>query len=127
MAERIRIKRAYEPGEPGDGPRYLIDRMWPRGIAKPDLQIEAWVKDAAPSTALRRWFGHDPEKWNEFRKRYFAELDANPEAWKPLLDAARKHAITLVYGAKDEAHNNAVALAEYLEKHMGGRTARARS
>jgi uncharacterized protein YeaO (DUF488 family) len=107
-------KRAYLPQERSDGKRYLVDRLWPRGIRKQALEIEGWLKEAAPTDALRRWFNHDPKKWPEFRRRYFAELDAHPEAWKPLVDAARAHSVTLVYGAKDTEHNNAVALAEYL-------------
>jgi uncharacterized protein YeaO (DUF488 family) len=112
----IRVKRAYEEAEPADGPRYLIDRLWPRGVTKDSLHIEDWLKDVAPSNELRRWFGHHPRKWNEFRKRYFAELKANPDAWAVLAQAAKKRSITLVYGAKDAEHNNAVALAEFLKK-----------
>lgn len=109
-------KRAYLPHEPSDGKRYLVDRLWPRGISKPALAISGWLKEVAPTDVLRRWFNHDPDKWPEFRRRYFAELDSHPEAWKPLVDAARQHPVTLVYGAKDTEHNNAVALAEYLTK-----------
>ena len=111
----FKLKRAYEEPETADGPRYLVDRIWPRGVTKAALRIEAWIKDVAPSDALRHWFNHDPEKWNDFRRRYSAELDANPEAWTPLIEAAHKSPITLVYGAHDAEHNNAVALAEYLE------------
>ncbi len=113
----IRVKRAYEEPARTDGARYLVDRLWPRGVAKTSLQIDDWFKDLAPSDRLRRWFGHDPRKWDEFRRRYFAELDAKPQVWEPLLDAARKRHITLIYGAKDTEHNNAVALAEYLTAH----------
>lgn len=113
----VKIKRAYEDAEPGDGVRYLVDRLWPRGVAKTQLKLTGWSKDVAPSQALRKWFNHDPHKWDEFRRRYFAELDKNPQAWKPLLDAAHEGSITLVYGAQDTAHNNAVALYEYLAKH----------
>ena len=129
MAARVTFaaKRAYEAPSPGDGARYLVDRMWPRGVAKSALHVENWLKDAAPSTELRRWFGHDPGKWNEFRKRYFAELDRNQAAWMPLLEAARKGPVTLVYGAKDEEHNNAVALAEYLQAHLSSRIGRSRT
>ena len=112
----IKLKRAYEKAEPGDGPRYLVDRLWPRGIGKNSLHIEDWLKDVAPSNELRRWFGHDPSKWNEFRKKYFAELKAKPDALAPLAKAAKKRSITLVYSAKDAEYNNAVALAEFLKK-----------
>src|SRR5689334_21485839 len=112
----IKLKRAYEEAEPADGPRYLVDRLWTRGIAKDSLHIEDWLKDVAPSNELRRRFGHDPRKWNEFRKKYFAELKATPEAWAPLANAAKKRSITLVYSAKDAEHNNAIALAEFLKE-----------
>ncbi|HEY6990282.1 MAG TPA: DUF488 family protein [Bryobacteraceae bacterium] len=111
----LKLKRAYEKAEGEDGARYLIDRLWPRGVAKASLKIDGWVKDVAPSADLRRWFNHDPEKWNEFRRRYFAELDSKPGAWRPLIDAARKGTVTLVYSAHDEQYNNGVALAEYLK------------
>jgi uncharacterized protein YeaO (DUF488 family) len=115
--EHIRIKRAYEPPTPNDGRRFLVDRVWPRGRRKEDLRVEAWCKDAAPSTELRRWFGHAPERWEEFQRLYFAELDRNPHAWVPLLYAARSGPITLVYGARDTERNQAVALARYLIEH----------
>jgi uncharacterized protein YeaO (DUF488 family) len=111
----FKLKRAYDEPEAADGPRYLVDRLWPRGVTKAALNIEAWVKDVAPSDALRHWFDHDPRKWGDFRRRYSAELDAKPEAWTPLIEAAHKSPITLVYSAHDAEHNNAVALAEYLE------------
>ncbi len=114
----IKIKRAYEPPARDDGRRFLVDRLWPRGIKKESLDVEAWLKDVSPSNELRHWFGHDPAKWDEFRRRYDAALDAEPEAWQPLIEAARKGTITLVYSAKDETHNNAVALKEYLERHL---------
>lgn len=113
----LKLKRAYEAPETTDGVRYLIDRLWPRGVSKAELKIEAWLKDVAPSNDLRHWFNHDPKKWDEFRRRYFAELDANPESWEPLIDAARKGTVTLLYGAHDAEHNNAVALTEYLKHH----------
>jgi uncharacterized protein YeaO (DUF488 family) len=109
-----KIKRAYEKAEPGDGARYLVDRLWPRGVTKASLKLDGWVKEVAPSQDLRRWFNHDPEKWDEFRRRYFAELDANPDTWTVLAEAARKGPITLIYSAHDPDHNNAVALAQYL-------------
>lgn len=113
----LKVKRAYDKAGPDDGSRYLIDRLWPRGVTKSSAKLEGWLKDVAPNDALRRWFNHDPERWDEFRRRYFAELDRKPEAWKPILQAARKSPVTLVYGARDTEHNNAVALAEYLRAH----------
>ncbi len=92
--------------------------MWPRGIKKEDLHLDAWLRDVAPSNELRKWFGHDPAKWDEFRRRYAAELDANPTAWQPLLDAARQGDVTLLFGARDAEHNQAVALQECLEKQL---------
>lgn len=112
----ILLKRAYEPAEKSDGVRFLIDHLWPRGVKKEALHIEAWLKEVAPSDKLRKWFGHDPEKWKEFQKRYVAELEKNPEAWKPLLRTAKSGDITLVYGARDTEHNNAVVLKGFLEK-----------
>lgn len=112
----IQVKRAYEEPSPSDGTRVLVDRVWPRGKTKEELHIEEWMKEIGPSTELRKWFGHDPEKWAEFRKRYFAELEKEPDLTKRLLDLARKGRLTLVYGAKDEQHNQAVALREYLER-----------
>lgn len=112
------LKRAYEKQAPEDGARYLVDRMWPRGVTKADLKVEAWLKDVAPSSALRRWFQHDPAKWDEFRRRYFQELDENPDSWAPLVEAVRHGVVTLVYSAHDTEHNNAIALAEYLRKHQ---------
>ncbi|MFZ0594729.1 MAG: DUF488 domain-containing protein [Bryobacteraceae bacterium] len=113
----FKLKRAYEPPEAADGARYLIDRLWPRGISKASLKIDGWLKEVSPSDPLRRWFNHDPEKWNEFRQRYFAELDSKPDALAPLVEAARSGPVTLVYSAHDAEHNNGVALAEYLEAH----------
>src|SRR5437016_6204367 len=113
----IHIKRAYEEAEPDDGARYLIDRLWPRGQTKAALKIAGWLKDVAPSDALRRWFNHDPKRWDEFRQRYSAELDSKPDTWGALVAAARKGPITLVYSAHDIEHNNGIALAEYLKTH----------
>ena len=121
----VKTKRVYERAASTDGARFLVDRVWPRGVRKTSLHIEAWLKDVAPSDALRHWFGHDPKKWDEFRRRYFRELEANPDAVKPLLDAMRQGAITLVYGAHDTEHNNAVALKSYLES-PGKRVSRRR-
>ncbi len=114
----IKTKRAYDPPSPSDGARYLIDRLWPRGIKKESLDIKDWLKEVAPSDDLRKWYHHDPEHWKEFEDRYFKELDQEHEALKPLIDAAKRQDVTLVYGARDEAHNNAVALKEYLEKRL---------
>jgi uncharacterized protein YeaO (DUF488 family) len=113
----FRLKRAYDPAAPQDGIRFLVERLWPRGIKKTELQITGWIKEVAPSTELRQWFSHDAGKWREFRARYFRELEANPAAWEPLLDAARTGPVTLVYSSRDQQHNNAVALKEFLESH----------
>ncbi|MDR3580070.1 MAG: DUF488 domain-containing protein [Oryzomonas sp.] len=112
----IRVKRIYDPHEPEDGPRYLVDRLWPRGVKKENLLLDGWLKDLAPSDDLRRWFGHDPAKWEEFRLRYEAELAGNSQNWHFLLDISRKQDITLLFSAHDIEHNNAVALRSYLEK-----------
>lgn len=119
----IQLKRAYDPPASADGTRFLVERLWPRGVKKETLHVEAWLKDVAPSTELRQWFSHDPAKWPEFRRRYFAELKTRPEAWRPLLTAARRGRITLVYSSHDTEHNNAVALKEFLEQHLGKKAA----
>jgi uncharacterized protein YeaO (DUF488 family) len=111
----IRVKRVYEPPEAADGRRFLVERLWPRGLRKAALPLDGWLKDVAPSAELRRWFGHDPARWPEFRRRYAAELDADPEAWRPLLAADRQGTVTLLFSARDTEHNNAVALKDYLE------------
>lgn len=110
----IRLKRAYDAMSRTDGTRFLVERLWPRGVSKATLQLDAWLKEVGPSTALRKWFSHDPEKWREFRRRYFRELDSRPEAWKPIVSAARRGTVTLVYSSHDTEHNNAVALQEYV-------------
>jgi uncharacterized protein YeaO (DUF488 family) len=117
----LKLKRAYEPASRADGRRFLVERLWPRGIAKAALHLDAWLKDVGPSTELRKWFGHDPRKWPQFRTRYFRELDSRPESWRPIVSAARDGAVTLVYSSHDEEHNNAVALREYLEAKAGRR------
>jgi uncharacterized protein YeaO (DUF488 family) len=114
----IRIKRVYEPAELEDGPRILVDRLWPRGIGKKELRLDSWYKNVAPSSQLRKWFNHDPARWDEFKRRYFAELDSNPAAWSSLADLARSGNMTLLYSAKDEEHNNAEALRDYLESKL---------
>jgi uncharacterized protein YeaO (DUF488 family) len=122
----IQVKRAYDPYEPDDGPRILVDRLWPRGVKKESLHMECWLKEVAPSDALRKWFGHDPSRWSEFCLRYEAELEANSEAWQPLLDKAGKGGnITLLFSAHDRERNNAVALRAFLEKRLDGDSAKA--
>lgn len=112
---KLKLKRAYEPPERGDGTRILVDRLWPRGVSKESAAIDLWLKEIAPSTKLRKWFGHDPDKWPRFRERYIAELDANREAVDTLRKEMRRGPVTLVYGAKDREHNDAVVLEEYLK------------
>jgi uncharacterized protein YeaO (DUF488 family) len=114
----LQIKRAYEPAASSDGQRFLVDRLWPRGVKKENLAIKAWLKDAAPSTDLRNWYHHQPDLWDEFRRRYFKELEANPESWQPLLEAAREGNVTLLYSARHAEQNNAVALKEFLAKKL---------
>lgn len=114
----IRIKRVYESPEMADGVRFLVERLWPRGFGKADLDFDEWMKDAAPSTELRKWFQHDPAKWETFQRRYRAELDANPEAWQPILDAAIESDVTLLFSSRNTEQNNAVALKEYLEERL---------
>ncbi len=121
----IQVKRAYEPVSRHDGARFLVERLWPRGVRKEDLHIEAWLKDVAPSTELRKWFQHDPEKWKHFKHRYFRELARHRGVLQPLLTRARREPVTLIYSAHDTEHNNAVALQEFLEKEMA-RSGRAR-
>jgi len=116
----IYLKRAYEEASPEDGHRVLVDRLWPRGIKKTELALDGWLKEIAPSDKLRRWFAHDTSKWDEFRRRYFIELDSRPQVWREIGDVVRnRRRVTLVYSAHDTEHNNAVALKEYLKAHMG--------
>jgi len=115
MKPVIKIKRAYEEPLKKDGFRILVDRIWPRGVKKEDAAIDEWAKDLAPTTALRKWFGHDPELWPEFQKKYRAELKANTEAKKTAEAWKDKRLITLVFGAKDEAHTHAMVLQQYLD------------
>ncbi|WP_315927244.1 DUF488 domain-containing protein [Mesorhizobium sp. SP-1A] len=110
----LRLKRAYEPAEPGDGLRILIDRLWPRGVSKAKAALDDWMKDIAPSTDLRQWFGHDPARWAEFQRRYRAELRQHGDELDRIRDLARTHTVTLVYGARDEEHNDAVVLRDVL-------------
>jgi uncharacterized protein YeaO (DUF488 family) len=109
-AHRIKLKRAYLPAAAHDGARILVDRLWPRGLRKSDAAIDLWVKNIAPSTALRKWFGHDPSRWPEFRRRYAAELRSHPDELAALRARARRRPVTLVFGARDELHNDAVVL-----------------
>lgn len=111
----IAVKRIYDPPAKTDGYRILVDRVWPRGMKKEDAALDAWSKELAPSTALRKWFGHDPTRWETFRHRYATELDGAGEHWRPLLTRAARHRVTLLFGARDEEHNNAVALKSYLD------------
>lgn len=106
----IQLARVYD-APPEGGRVVLVERLWPRGVRRADLHVDAWLKDVAPSTELRKWFAHDPDKWGEFRDRYFAELDAHPDAWQPLLLDVP---VTLLFSSRDRVHNNAVALRDYL-------------
>ncbi len=114
----LHLQRVYGDQGDDDGERYLVERLWPRGIKKEDLPMKAWLKEVAPSTELRRWFGHDPAKWEEFQQRYRAELDKNPKAWEPLIEAGKRGTVTLLYSSHDTEHNNAVVLKSYLEEQM---------
>jgi uncharacterized protein YeaO (DUF488 family) len=113
-AANIRLKRAYEAPAPADGTRILVDRLWPRGLTKAAAAIDQWMKEIAPSSELRKWFGHDPARWSEFRRRYAAELREHAEALGALRDQASRGTVTLVYSAHDEAHNDAVVLRDIL-------------
>lgn len=116
MTFDLAVKRIYEPPAPDDGQRVLVDRIWPRGVSKQDAALALWLKDIAPSDDLRKWFGHEASRWAEFQKRYRAELDGNAEAVDKLRGVLRHGKVTLLYGAHDEKHNNAVALAGYLRE-----------
>jgi uncharacterized protein YeaO (DUF488 family) len=113
-ADNVKLKRAYAPSAADDGTRILIDRLWPRGVKKIDAAIDEWIKDVAPSTALRKWFGHDPARWQEFRRRYAVEVHKHPERLNRLRALARQGPITLVFSTHDEVHNDAVALRGFL-------------
>ncbi len=114
----IQVKRVYAPPAPDDGIRVLVERLWPRGMKREALRLDEWLKEVAPSDSLRRWFAHDPARWEEFQRRYFAELDGKPEAWRPLREIARQGNLTLLYSARDVEHNSAVALKRYLEARL---------
>jgi uncharacterized protein YeaO (DUF488 family) len=111
----IAIKRAYEAPAKEDGYRVLVERLWPRGMKKEEVPLDQWAKELAPSTALRKWFGHDPVRWDGFRHRYASELDALAEYWQPLAERSARHRITLIYSARDEEHNGALVLRDYLQ------------
>jgi uncharacterized protein YeaO (DUF488 family) len=115
----VTVKRVYDPPDAADGVRVLVDRLWPRGLAKDKAKIDRWAKELAPSDALRRWFGHDPAKWGEFRKKYLAELRGNSESVREISAQARRRQVTLLYAARDELHNNAVVLAKHLNLKKG--------
>ncbi len=112
----IRLRRVYEPPARGDGTRVLVDRLWPRGLSKEAARVDLWLKDIAPSTELRKWFGHDAAKWSEFQERYRAELRAHDDAVRRIAEEAQRGRVTLVYGAKDTVHNDAVVLKQFLEE-----------
>ena len=114
----IAIKRVYEESANSGTSLFLVDRLWPRGIRKEMFDNVTWNKEVAPSAVLRKWFGHDPKKWHGFLSRYFKELDENPETWQVILEDAKKGRVTLLYGAKDIEHNQAVALKAYLDKKL---------
>jgi uncharacterized protein YeaO (DUF488 family) len=114
----IGLARVHDVVGTGVPAGFLVDRLWPRGVRKADLPGVVWLKDVGPSSALRQWFGHDPARWDEFRRRYAAELDDAPDAWRPLAEAAAAGDVTLLYGARDPEHNNAVALREYQVRRL---------
>jgi uncharacterized protein YeaO (DUF488 family) len=116
----ITLSRIYDDEPHHRGQTFLVERLWPRGVRRDDLEMDGWLKDVAPSTGLRRWFDHDPTKWAEFQRRYRTELDTNPQAWAPLVEAARRGPITLLYSSRDREHNNAVVLRDYLREHTSG-------
>jgi uncharacterized protein YeaO (DUF488 family) len=116
-SDRVKLKRAYESPADGDGRRVLVDRLWPRGVKKTEAGIDQWMKELAPSTELRKWFGHDPDRWEEFRRRYEAEILGHRDELDRLQGLMREGPVTLVYSAHDETHNDAVVLREMLLRH----------
>ena len=114
----IKIKRVYDRSSQDDGKRILIDRLWPRGLKKGDARIDEWLKEIAPSNELRKWFNHDPNKWSEFKKRFFTELLGKRDMVEGIISTARKGTVTLLFGSKEERFNNAVALKEYVDSRM---------
>ena len=115
----LKIKRVYEPADESDGTRFLVERLWPRGMKKEKLVMQAWLKDVSPSPELRNWYGHDLLKWNEFQQLYRAELSGNAHAWEPILEAAAQGNVTLLYSAHDTEHNSAFVLKSFLEERLG--------
>ena len=120
----IQIKRTYDRPARGDGRRILVERLWPRGMKKSAVALDAWMKEVAPSTELRKWFAHRVSRWDEFRRRYRKELDANPSAWEPILDAGGRGPVTLLYSARDVLHNGAVVLRDYLVERQARQASR---
>ena len=119
----IQLKRVYDPASSTDGIRFLIERLWPRGMKKTSLRLDAWLKEVGPSTKLRRWFSHDLKKWDLFRRRYFSELRQNAKVWAPILKAARRGRVTLLFSSHDTEHNNALALKGFLDARMSSKGA----
>jgi len=115
---QLKTKRSYEPKERGDGHRVLVERLWPRGQTREAVAADAWLKEVAPSSELRRWFHHDPERWAAFQVRYRQELESNPQAWLPLIERLRHQNVTLLYSAKDEHHNSALVLRDFLQEQL---------
>ncbi len=115
---RIRLRRIYDPPAEGEGLRILVDRIWPRGVSKERAHVDLWLRDVAPRDDLRRWFGHDPERWQAFQERYRQELEADPARLAPLLEAIQRGPVTLLYSARDEQHNQAVALKVIVEERL---------
>ncbi len=122
MANKVQLKRVYDHTSEQDGSRFFVERLWPRGVAKSALADATWMREVAPSRELREWFHHDPQRWNEFRRRYFAELKRHKDALSPILEAAHKGTVTLLYSSHDTEHNNAVALREFLERSLNPKT-----
>ncbi len=120
--KEIQTRRVYEPPGPEEGARLLVDRLWPRGVRKEGLHLTGWLREIAPSAPLRQWFDHDPARWTEFQRRYFAELEEHPGGWQPILQAARGGKVTLLFAAKDAEHNNAVALKTFLERKQAAKS-----
>jgi uncharacterized protein YeaO (DUF488 family) len=124
MAAMLKVKRVYEVASPSDGFRVLVDRLWPRGVSKENAHVDLWLKEIGPSNALRKWFGHDPKRWSAFQERYWKELRAQPELVDQLKKMLKEHrSVTLLFGAKDEEHNQAVALAAFLQRRKPARRA----
>lgn len=122
----FQLKRAYEPASRDDGCRVLVERLWPRGVSKARAKIDAWLKDVAPSAELRKWYGHDPERWADFRRRYWRELRAHPEAVQELRAKQREGKVTLIYAAHDQEHSGALALQQFLARRKGDARTRSR-